>query len=95
MMRVVLLLALFCALSCSKEPPPTAPASKRNSDSSSSPGVFIPDIALRTSIEQALGKSPGETITQADMNNLWSLTAKDLGIKSLRGLETAKNLTYG
>ena len=94
MLRFILLFALFCALSCSKEPPPTATAGKSNSDSSSSLGVFIPDTALRTSIEQALGKSPSEMITQADMNNLWSLTAKDLEIKNLRGLETAKNLTY-
>ena len=94
MLRSVLLLALFCALSCSKEPPLTAVAGKRNSDSSSSPGVFIPDTALRTAIEQELRKSPGEMITQADMNNLWSLTAKDLEIKNLRGLETAKNLTW-
>ncbi|MYC70512.1 MAG: hypothetical protein F4X17_07355, partial [Gemmatimonadetes bacterium] len=30
MLRFVLLLALFCALSCSKEPPPTAAAGKSN-----------------------------------------------------------------
>ena len=188
MLRFVLLLALFCALSCSKEPPLTAPAGKSNCalcdilgdgthqapegsgghttpddddqdtsddddqdasddddqdtsdddnqdtsddddqgtsddddqgtsdddqgtsdddeqdtsaslpvsppDSSSlSDEILIPDTALRTFIEQALEKSPGETITQADMNTLTSLEAKDLGIKDLRGLETAKNLT--
>ena len=102
MLRFVLLLALSCALSCSKEPPPTASAGKSNCElcdvfdafQAQSAEVSIPDTALRTSIEQALGKSSGETITQADMNNLWSLTAKDLGIKNLRGLETAKNLTW-
>ena len=32
MLRLILFLALFAALSCSKEPPPTAPAGKRASD---------------------------------------------------------------
>ena len=149
MLRFVLLLTLFCALSCSKEQPPTAPAGKKNcalcdflgdpkytpgesdgdtasdSTSSSSPdstssaspdssssaspddtspssspvssssdGVFIPDAALRTYIEQVLKKSPGETIMQGDMNTL-KYQLRDgfgLGIKNLRGLETAKEL---
>ena len=100
MMRVVLLLALFCALSCSKEPPPTAPAGKSNCCDlfdillSQSAEVLIPDTALRTSIEQALGKSSGETISRGDMDGLTALSMKNLRIKDLRGLETARNLTW-
>ena len=130
MLRFVLLLTLFCAFSCSKESPPTAPAGKKNcalcdmfdafqdqsdggtaSDSPSSPspnstssasspvssssgGVFIPDTALRTFIEKELNKNPGETITQAEMNTLKYHfgDGSGLGIKDLRGLETAKEL---
>ena len=159
MLRFVLLLALFCALSCSKDQRPTAPAGKSNcalcdmlgdgthqapdgsgghtapeddeadehttpdsssvsspdsssvsspdsssvlssgSDSSPSDGVFIPDTALKRSIEKALNKSPGETISQADMDTLQRLDLRgdfDLrghsGIENLIGLETAKNL---
>ena len=124
MLRFVLLLALFCAFSCSKEPPPTAPAGKATdddcdlcdlfdflkdqsdgdtasdsasdsseSDASPSDEVFIPDTALRTYIEKKLKKSPGETITQSEMNTIESLLGGDnLGIKNLRGLEAAKNL---
>ena len=100
MLRLILPLALFCALSCSKEPPPTAPAGKSNCelcdffDAFHGIEVSIPDAALRTSIEQALGKSPGETIIQDEMNSLTVLSMKNLGIKDLRGLETAKNLTW-
>ena len=92
MLRLILALALFCALSCSKEPPPTAPAGKSNCELCAE--VLIPDTALRTSIEQALGKSPGETIIQDEMNTLTVLSIKNLGIKDLRGLGTAKNLTW-
>ena len=102
MLRFVLLLALFCALSCSKEPPPTAPAGKSNCEfcdffdvfQGQDAEVLIPDTALRTSIEQALGKSPGETISRGDMDGLTALSMKNLGIKDLRGLETARNLTW-
>ena len=122
MLRFILPLALFCALSCSKEPPPTAPAGKKNcdfcdlfdtfrdqsdgdtasdsssssssSDSSSSDGVFIPDAALRTALEQVLEKNPGETIKQEEMNTLEFFNGTRLGIKDLRGLETAENLTF-
>ena len=69
-------------------------AASSGSDSSLSDGVFIPDTALRTYIEKELNKNPGETITQADMNTLTILwDGNSLGIKNLRGLETAKNLT--
>ena len=56
--------------------------------------VFIPDTALRTSIEQALGKSPGDMIIQDEMKTLSVLSIKNLGIKDLKGLETARNLTW-
>ncbi len=62
-----------------------------SSDSSPSAVVFIPDRRLREQVEQALGKRPGETITQADMSTLRSLLR---GTESLKGLETAKNLKH-
>ena len=112
MLCLILFLALFATLSCSKEPPPTSsspdntPSSPDNPSSSSpddppsssspvspsSPEVVIPDAALRTLIEKALKKSPGATITQAEMNTLESLDGRELGIKNLSGLETATNL---
>ncbi|MDE0554157.1 MAG: leucine-rich repeat domain-containing protein [Candidatus Poribacteria bacterium] len=58
------------------------------------PEIFIPDPALRTSIEQALGKNSGDMLTQADIDSLRSLSMKNLGIKDLRGLEAAKNLIW-
>ena len=65
------------------------------SDASLSAEVFIPDTVLRTFIEKELKKSPGETITQAEMNTIESLVGgPDLGIENLRGLEAAKNLQY-
>ena len=111
MLRLILFLALFATLSCSKEPPPTSsspdnpssssddpssppddPSSSSSSVSPPSPEVVIPDAALRTLIEKALKKKPGATITQAEMNTLENLNGRDLGIKSLNGLETATNL---
>ena len=112
MLRLILFLALFATLSCSKEPPPTSsapdnpssspespsssssddPSSSSSSVSPPSPEVAIPDAALRTLIEKALKKNPGTTITQAEMNTLESLDGRELGIKSLSGLETATNL---
>lgn len=55
--------------------------------------VDIPDEILRAAIEGALGKSPGETITVADMRSLTELTAEFRGIKDLTGLEHATGLT--
>ena len=111
MLRLILFLALFATLSCSKEPPltssspdnpsasPESPSSSPDDPSASSrsvsppsPEVVIPDAALRTLIEKALKKNPGATITQAEMNTLESLDGRELGIKSLSGLETATNL---
>ena len=59
--------------------------------SSPSGEVLIPDVALKTSIEVALGKEPRQPITQADMNTLTVLWGGS-EIKSLIGLETATNL---
>ena len=55
--------------------------------------VDIPDPNLRTAIEKALGKVPGDTIIASDMENLARLAASDAGIMNLTGLEFATNLT--
>ena len=55
-------------------------------------GIAIPDAALRAALEAALGKEPGETITQADMETLRKLKARRAGIVDLTGLEYAINL---
>ena len=53
----------------------------------------IPDANLRTAIEEALGKSQGDTITATDMQKLTALSATAQGIQDLTGLEFATNLT--
>ncbi len=54
----------------------------------------IPDAALRTVIEARLGKSPGATITTADMEKLTELApSNNPNISDLTGLEHAINLT--
>lgn len=55
-------------------------------------GIAIPDAALREALEAALGKAPGETITQADMETLKRFDANRAGIQDLTGLEYAINL---
>ena len=55
--------------------------------------VVIPDANLRAAIERALGKESGESITEADMENLTELFARDASISDLTGLEHATNLT--
>ena len=55
--------------------------------------VHIPDANLRTAIEKALGKAPGDTIIASDMENLAHLAAPEAGIMNLTGLEAATNLT--
>ena len=54
--------------------------------------VTIPDLNLRTVIEQLLGKAPGALITAADMARLTRIDADDAGISNLTGLEAATNL---
>ena len=55
--------------------------------------VNIPDANLRTKVETALGKTPGDPISAAEMATLTSLAAQDASISDLTGLETATNLT--
>ena len=55
--------------------------------------VNIPDPNLRAIIEEALGKTSGETITVDDMATLTGLYAADANISNLTGLEAATNLT--
>ena len=55
--------------------------------------VTISDAALRTALESALGKSTGQTITEAEMATLTSLTASNKMIASLAGLQFATGLT--
>ncbi len=59
-----------------------------------SPVVTIPDPNLRAAIENALGKTGGSPITQAEMGTLGRLDANDSDISNLTGLEFATNLKY-
>ena len=54
--------------------------------------VHFPDPNLRAAIAEALGKSPGSTITVAEMATLERLDANGKDIKDLRGLEFATYL---
>jgi Leucine-rich repeat (LRR) protein len=53
---------------------------------------YIPDINLEAAIREELGKSHGELLTVADMEQLVDLIAENKGIEDLRGLEYAVNL---
>ena len=55
--------------------------------------VDIPDLKLRASIENALGKASGATITAQEMVLLVRLDAQGSAIGDLTGLEFATNLT--
>ena len=57
-------------------------------------GVYIPDPNLRTAIEEALGKAPGDVITIEDMATLEHLKADNKGISDLTGLEYAINAAH-
>ena len=54
--------------------------------------VNIPDANLRAAIAEALGKTPGTTITAAEMATLTHLEAHAVGIWDLTGLEFATQL---
>ena len=54
--------------------------------------VSIPDLNLRDAVEAALGKSPGDLITVADMARLTQIVADEANISSLTGLEAATRL---
>ena len=53
---------------------------------------WMPDANLRTTVRSALDLDAGDTLTQADMENLTSLTAKNSEISNITGLESATNL---
>ena len=54
---------------------------------------WMPDANLRTAVRSALDIDAGDTLTQADMEDLTSFTAKDSQISSITGLAHATNLT--
>ena len=54
--------------------------------------VYIPDVNLRTVIEEILNKAPGGTITDVDMGRLTIIVADNRGITDLTGLSFATNL---
>ncbi len=54
--------------------------------------VDIPDLNLRTAIEEALGKASGDTITAVDMANLTTLEVSYVDISDLTGLAGAIKL---
>ena len=55
-------------------------------------GISIPDAGLRGAIESALGKQPGDPITEGDMALVGILDAGYAGITNLDGLHHAVNL---
>ena len=52
----------------------------------------MPDTNLRTAVRSALALDAGDTLTQADMENLTELAAKNSEISNITGLESATNL---
>ncbi|MCY4388890.1 MAG: leucine-rich repeat domain-containing protein [Desulfurellaceae bacterium] len=52
----------------------------------------IPDAALHTALEQALGTAPGVSLTAADLAAVTTLDLSGAGITDLTGLEQAHNL---
>ena len=54
--------------------------------------VDIPDQNLRAAIEEALGKSAGESITREDMKAITTLNLNRRNVSNLTGLEFAVNL---
>ena len=54
--------------------------------------VDIPDVNLRAAITETLGKTPGATITAAEMLTLTRLEAHNVNIRDLTGLSFAMNL---
>jgi len=55
--------------------------------------VSIPDAALRAAINSTLGRNGMDSITRTEMAKLTTLTASNLTIGDLTGLEYAANLT--
>ena len=56
--------------------------------------VSVPDVVLRTAINNALGHSALDSITVGQMQSLTTLIASALGVSDLTGLQNATNLTY-
>ena len=56
-------------------------------------GITIPDVNLRTVIEDSLNKARGEAITAAEMATLTRLEAPHSRIRDLTGIEYATELT--
>ena len=54
--------------------------------------VHIADDAIRETIEEMLGKSPGEVISEAEMATVTWLDVTGRGVSDLTGLETATEL---
>ena len=54
--------------------------------------VDVPDVNLRAAITAALGKTPGATITAAEMATLTRLEGHNADIRNLTGLEAATEL---
>ncbi|MDP6598971.1 MAG: choice-of-anchor Q domain-containing protein, partial [Candidatus Poribacteria bacterium] len=54
---------------------------------------IIPDLNLRAALESALGKTSGDSITEAELATLTALTATNRTISDLTGLEYCLNLT--
>ena len=53
---------------------------------------WMPDANLRTAVRSALSLGNNDTLTQAGMANLTTLTARNAQISNLTGLEHATNL---
>lgn len=60
--------------------------------SSASEVVVVPDPALRSAINRALGRNNGDAITKGDLRRLATLNAAGLGISNLTGLQHATNI---
>ena len=56
--------------------------------------VYIPDPNLRAAINKALGKNAMDELTEGDMANLVSISAENMGITDLTGMQWAVNLTF-
>jgi len=62
-------------------------------DSVHQTAVIIPDAALRNAINAALGRNALDGLNRQELSQLTTLTAANLGISDLTGLEWASNLT--
>jgi Leucine-rich repeat (LRR) protein len=56
--------------------------------------VNMPDAALRTAVNHALGRNAMDALNVGELAQLTALTAAGLGIGDLTGLQYATNLTY-